>query len=74
MTELEWIDLDSSTVANAAYDPDLEVIYVRFRDGAAYSYDQCPPHVWEEFTAPGQSPGKYLNETLRHKPYQKLDG
>ncbi|HLN07283.1 MAG TPA: KTSC domain-containing protein [Acidimicrobiales bacterium] len=74
MTELEWIDMDSSTVANAAYDPDTETIYVRFKEGGTYSYDQCPPHMWAEFTAPGQSPGKYVNETLRYKPYHKLDG
>jgi hypothetical protein len=74
MTELEWIDMDSTTVANAAYDADAEVIYVRFTGGAAYAYDACPPHVWDEFTAPGQSAGKYINETLRYKPYRKLDG
>jgi hypothetical protein len=73
MTGLDWIDLESSTVTSAAYDPDTEMIYVRFKDGGVYSYDQCPPHVWEEFTAPGQSPGKFLNEILRYKPYHKLD-
>ncbi len=74
MTELDWIDLESSTVANAAYDVDAEKIYVRFMDGGTYEYDQCPPHVWDEFIAPGQSAGKYLNETLKHKPYQRLEG
>jgi hypothetical protein len=59
MTGLDWIDLESSTVTSAAYDPDAEMIYVRFKDGGAYSYDQCPPHVWEEFTAPGQSPANF---------------
>ena len=30
-----------------------------------------PPfsHVWEEFTSPGQSRGKYINEELNHKPH-----
>ena len=74
MTELEWIDFDSSTVARGAYDPATEMIYVQFHEGATYVYDACPPHVWAEFTAPGQSAGKYLNETLKHKPYQRLDG
>jgi hypothetical protein len=74
MTDLEWIDLDSTAVESAAFDPELEAIHVRFKDGGMYRYDQCPPHVWDEFTAPGQSAGKYVNETLRYKPYQKLDG
>jgi hypothetical protein len=73
MTEPDWIDLESSTVAQAAFDPDVEAIYVRFIDGGTYVYDECPPHVWVEFTAPGQSPGKYINETLKYKPYRKLD-
>ncbi|MFZ1153721.1 MAG: KTSC domain-containing protein [Solirubrobacteraceae bacterium] len=73
MTEPEWIDMDSSNVESAAYDPDAEVIYVRFQEGGAYAYDQCPPHVWAEFTAPGQSAGKYVNSTLKDKPCHKLD-
>jgi len=72
--ELEWIDMNSSNVESAAYNPDAEMIYVRFKEGGVYAYDQCPPHMWEEFTAPGQSPGKYVNEILKYKPYQKLDG
>ncbi len=73
MTTPDWIDVDSTTVINAAYDAEAEVIYVRFKNGAAYVYEACPPHVWEEFMAPGQSAGKYVNETLRYKPYRKLD-
>jgi hypothetical protein len=73
MTGLEWMEMDSSTVESAAYDPEAEVIYVRFIDDGTYAYDQCPPGVWEEFTAPDQSPGKYVNETLKYKPYRKLD-
>jgi hypothetical protein len=74
MTELDWIEVYSTTVASAAYDADAEVIYVRFIGGAEYAYELCPPHVWAEFVAPGQSPGKYVNETLKYKPYRKLDG
>lgn len=73
MPELEWIDLDSSTVESAAFDIELEAIYVRFKSGGTYRYEECPTHVWEEFTTTGQSPGKYVNETLKYKPYQKLD-
>jgi hypothetical protein len=74
MSELDWHDLNSSTGAVAAYDPDQEWIYVRFPDGATYVYEACPPHVWQEFTAPETSAGKYLNFTLKHKPFRKLDG
>jgi hypothetical protein len=73
MSELEWIEFESSTVESAAFDAERDIIYVRFRGGGTYAYDECPPHVWEAFVAPGQSAGKYVNETLRHKPYQKVE-
>lgn len=73
MNELRWIEMDSSAVDRAAFDMEAETIYVRFKSGATYRYYQCPQQVWEEFTTPGQSAGQYVNHTLRHKPYEKLD-
>jgi hypothetical protein len=57
MNELEWIDLESSALASVAYDPETEVIYIRFQNGGTYAYDECPPHVWEELTARASLPG-----------------
>jgi hypothetical protein len=68
----DWIPVESSTVSEVAYDSEFEQIYVRFKSGTEYQYDACPPHVWAEFTAPGQSPGKYLNEVLKDKPYREV--
>lgn len=68
MSELEWHDVDSSRIVAEAYDAEAEVIYVRFTDGTEYCYEACPPHVWEEFTAPGQSRGTYINDVLNYKP------
>jgi len=71
MTELEWYDVDSSRIVAEAYDADTEVIYVRFPDGIEYCYEACPPHVWEAFTAPGQSRGTFINDVLNYKPRHK---
>lgn len=71
MTELEWHDVDSSRIVAEAYDADAEVIYVRFPDGIEYCYEACPPHVWEAFTAPGQSRGAYINDVLNYKSRHK---
>lgn len=71
MADLEWRPLESSWITNAAYDPDTESIYVRFSNGRAYCYEACPADVWEAFTAAGQSPGKFLNEVLKFKPYHR---
>ena len=71
MSELEWHDVDSSRIAAEAYDPEAEIIYVRFADGVEYCYEACPPHIWEEFTALGQSRGKYIADVLNYKPHHK---
>lgn len=68
----DWKGVESTTVTDEAYDADAEIIYVRFNSGAEYAYEACPPHVWEEFTAPGQSRGKYIHSVLKYKPYHKL--
>jgi hypothetical protein len=71
MPDLEWQPLESSWITEAAYDADHESIYVRFNNGRAYCYDACPIDVWEAFIAPGGSPGKYLNEVLKFKPFRR---
>jgi len=66
---IEWIPVSSSTrIVAEAYDPETETIYVRFPDGVEWYYAACPPHVWAEFIAPGQSRGQYINRVLDYKP------
>lgn len=65
----EWIPVYGSTrIVAEWYDPDMETIYVRFPNGVEWWYASCPPHVWEAFTAPGQSRGQYIHQTLNYKP------
>lgn len=68
---LDWIPNDtSSRISAEAYDPKEEKIYVRFKNtGIEWWYGNCPPHVWEQFTAPGQSRGQYINDVLNYHPY-----
>ena len=71
----EWIPVNGSSRINAeAYDPETETIYVRFHDGVKWRYSACPPSVWAEFTAPGQSRGKYISAVLDHKPHGPYTG
>jgi hypothetical protein len=66
---IEWIHVTgSSMIAAEAYDQETERIYLRFHDGSEWWYAACPPQVWQEFTAPGQSRGKYFHAVLKHKP------
>jgi hypothetical protein len=64
----EWKPVASNAIAAEGYDADAETIYIRFKDGKEYWYSACPQHVWDEFTAHGQSRGRYLNQVLRAKP------
>ena len=66
---IEWIPVEgSSRIVAEAYDAESETIYVRFPEGVEWCYSGCPPHIWEEFTAPGQSRGQYIHRVLNHRP------
>ena len=72
---IEWIPVTgSSRIVAEAYDPETETIYVRFPNGVEWQYSACPPQVWAEFTAPGQSRGKYISRVLDHKPHGRYGG
>jgi len=72
---LEWSPVSSSSwIVAEAYDPLSETIYVRFKGGVEWSFAACPPNVWEEFTTPGQSRGKYYHGVLKFKPNARHGG
>ena len=65
----DWIDVfDSTRISAMAYDELSETIFVRFRDGAEWSYSGCPRPIWDEFSAPGTSRGSYINLVLNGYP------
>lgn len=72
---LEWRPVTGSKrIIAEAYDAETERIYVRFTNGVEWWYAACPPHVWAEFTAPGQSRGQYIHNLLDHKPHGRHGG
>lgn len=72
---IEWIPVTgSSRITAEAYDPETETIYVRFPDAVEWQYSACPPSVWGEFTAPGQSRGRYISSVLDYKPNRRHVG
>ena len=72
---IEWIPVSGSDrIIAEAYDSETERIYVRFPEGVEWYYTACPPHVWEEFTAPGQSRGQYIKRVLDFKPHGRHSG
>lgn len=72
---IEWAPVEgSSRVVAEAYVAETETILVRFPDGVEWAYSACPPAVWEEFTAPGQSRGEYIARVLNAKPNGRWSG
>lgn len=72
---IDWIPVSaSSRIVAEAYLADAETILVRFPDGIEWAYSACPPAVWEEFTAYGQSRGEYISRVLDAKPNGRWAG
>lgn len=66
---IDWIPVTSSSwIVAEAYDVVNETIYVRFKSGVEWGYSACPAHIWEQFTASGQSRGKFFHDVLKFKP------
>jgi lysyl-tRNA synthetase class 2 len=62
--QLTWTAVQSSNVAAVAYQPDFAYLWVRFRNGSVYLYEQVSPDVHRRFLdAP--SKGRFVYYTLR---------
>ncbi|WP_432562998.1 KTSC domain-containing protein [Kineococcus sp. SYSU DK003] len=73
MSNIQWTHVHSSRITAEAYDAVKQRIYVRFPDGVEYWYGNCTPEVWADFTAPGQSRGKYIAAHLDERPRGHLN-
>jgi hypothetical protein len=72
---IDWLPVvDSDRIVAEAYLAEHEMILVRFPDGVEWSYSACPPNVWGEFTAPGQSRGQFIARVLDAKPNGRWTG
>lgn len=66
---IEWKPVSgSSRIVAEAYLLESETILVRFPNGVEWAYSACPPATWDEFTANGQSRGRYIAAVLNDKP------
>lgn len=73
MSDSDWVPVSGSErIIAERYDYGSERIHVRFTDGIEWWYGACPPQTWSEFSAPGQSRGKYIAQVLNFKPNGRL--
>lgn len=66
------VNLDSSTLAAAAYDDVLAELELDFRDGTRYTYAGVAPEIFRGLLC-AVSKGSYFNRYIRsHFPHVKL--
>jgi predicted ATPase len=65
---VQRVRLQSSMLAQVAYDESVQTLEVLFRNGRTYLYFDVPPEVWRELIAAqdeGGSAGEYFNQRIR---------
>ncbi len=61
---MEWISVESSNIAAVAYDADLSVLVVRFKNGIEWAYQSVSAELYFEFLD-SESKGKFFNDKIR---------
>lgn len=64
--QLNWIPAVSSNVAEYAYDYEFRRLFIRFKSGAGYAYEDVPQQVWDGLLRAG-SKGQYVFYQIRNK-------
>jgi len=71
-SDMDWIQLASSNLSRARYDPDTSTLEIEFKDGRVYQYFDVPPQVFEGLLdAP--SHGGFLHSQIKgHYRYVRI--
>lgn len=60
----EWVQLASSNLESAMYDPDSKILTIRFHSGGEYQYADVEPEVAKELTTSAR-PGRYFADYIK---------
>lgn len=72
IAQLNWVDLESSNVGQAAFDDKTNTIMVKFHGGGLYSYIGGSEEIYMSFIH-AQSVGEYLHRVLKTLPYTRWE-
>ena len=61
---MDWVAVVSSVFSAAAYDPERQLLYLRFQSGKIYRYLEFPPDQYDEFLG-ADSRRKYFASHIR---------
>ena len=74
LPRMNTVAVESSALAQVAYDNQDAILRVEFRDGAVYQYLGVPPGIYEDLLR-ADSKGAYFNDHIRSLfPYAILRG
>lgn len=70
----EWVDVESSLIAQAKYEPTSQRLYIKLKNGLAYRYDGVTRYTFNMFLN-ANSQGQYFNRFIKGKySSQKIEG
>jgi len=61
---IEMQPVESSNLAAVGYDEPAEVLYIEFKSGSTYTYENVPYYVYEELLS-ADSKGQYFHKYIR---------
>jgi hypothetical protein len=63
---MDWVSVESSALAAAAYVRRAQLLYLEFRSGAIYRYFDIPFVLYDEFLA-ADSKGRFFSRHIRDR-------
>lgn len=60
---MDLIYVESSNLNAVGYDSERAVLYIEFKNGAAYEYYDVPQYIFDELLG-AESKGKYANQNI----------
>ncbi|HQL11557.1 MAG TPA: KTSC domain-containing protein [bacterium] len=64
-------EFKSSNIKTLWYSKDKQELIVEFLNGSQYRYSNVSELEWQNLKS-AESKGKFLNENIKSKPYQKM--
>lgn len=69
---LHWDEVDSSNIKRIGHDEENKIVYVEFKDGGQYAYDDVDTTLFNRFlTAP--SAGKFFHANIKNHTFERVN-
>ncbi len=72
--QTEMIAVRSSNVESIGYDDDEQTLYIRFKNGTTYRYEQVPRAAYDRLLSAESVGSMVASEIARHYPAIRQEG